>query len=195
MSQRRFLDPAQVDQIGRMPEVVDVRLDDLDFMMNGMNCFYAAFFPCAAFHFAAPRLAVRGQLGPVLSRCTRTGPREMFCTPRRGSACPKLRPPGGRHERPCAVWFAWRYHQDALCSRTGTLAHAPAKPSMRGRRQDLATGVRTQSRAARAHGGTACGRAGKHLFRTGCDTAANCSMRLSSKPWMGLGIRLSAEMG
>src|SRR2546422_8371665 len=77
--------------------------------MNDMDCFYAAFFPCAAFHFArASRCCFTVSSDRCLSQMyPNRGPREMFLHPSTRQRMSRLRPPGrAARASLAAVWFA-----------------------------------------------------------------------------------------
>src|SRR5882724_7217649 len=144
--------------------------------MNGMCCFLRCLLPVRGIPLR-PRLALllRGQLGPVLvADVPEPGAARDVLAPLDAAAHVQAAPSGaGGTSEPCrGLVCLGALHQDALLLPNRYAARMlPAKPSIAGAgARILATGVGTQLHAAGAHGGTACGRAGKHLFRTGCDS-------------------------
>src|SRR5712664_913638 len=162
--------------------------------MNGMCSFYADFFPCAAFHFAR---ASRSCFAVSSDRCLsqmypNRGPREMFLHPSTRQRMSRLRPPGRMARASLGA-----LDQDALLLANRYAARVlPAKPSIAGAgARILAARVRTQSHAVGAHGGTACGGAGKHVFRTRRDRCCELLDEIVQQAVHGLRHSVVREMG
>jgi len=169
-----------------MPEVVDVRLDHLDFMNERHELLLRAFSVRGIPLSPAPRAAA--------SRSTRTGACRNVPEPGAARDVPApldaagmstAAPPGGRHERALPrSGLPWRVPPGCASAPERYAARMlPAKTIDCGAGARICNGVRTQSPPP---GRTAHGlrQDGQTLFRTGCDSGCELLDETSSKPWM-----------